>query len=126
SDNVTVAPQAGTADFTRFISLGNSLTAGYADNGLFLAGQLSSFPSIIGQQMKLAGGGEFHQPLFTLAQKNGSGYLKYGGLTPAGTPNLIPVTTELGIRGQTTISGIPVTLYTKYSGELNNYGVPGI
>jgi hypothetical protein len=124
--DVVVAPQQGTANFTRFISVGNSLTAGFADNGLYLAGQLSSFPSIIAAQMKLAGGGEFTQPLFSVAQKNGSGYVRYGGLTAAGTPNLIPVTTELGIRGQVTIAGIPVTLYTKSTGDVNNYGVPGI
>jgi hypothetical protein len=78
------------------------------------------------QQMKFAGGGEFTQPLFSVAQKNGSGYVRYGGLSSTGTPNLIPVTTELGIRGQTTIAGIPVTLYTKFTGDVNNYGVPGI
>lgn len=122
-----VAPQAGTANFGRFISLGNSLTAGYADNGLYLEGQLNSFPSIIANQMKLAGGGEFLQPLFTTAQKNGSGYLRYGGLTAAGTPNLIPVTTALGVRGTATIPGFGnVTLYTKYTTDINNYGVPGI
>lgn len=120
-------PTSGTADFTRFISLGNSLTAGYADNGLYLSGQINSYPNIMAQQMKLAGGGEFSQPLFTTAQKNGSGYVKYGGLSAAGTPNLIPVTTELGIRG---VAAIPnfgnVTLYTKYAGPINNFGVPGI
>lgn len=127
SDEVVVeAPQPGTANFSRFISVGNSLTAGFADGGLYLAGQQNSFPSIMAQQMKLAGGGEFSQPLFSTTQKNGSGYLRYSGLTPAQTPILIPVTTELGIRAQTTIAGIPVTLYTKYAGDLNNYGVPGI
>jgi hypothetical protein len=124
---IAVTPTQGTADFTRYISLGNSLTAGYADGGLFLAGQLNSFPSILAQQMKLAGGGDFTQPLFSTTQANGSGYLKYGGLTTAGTPNLIPVTTNLGVRGQVAIPGFGnVTLYTKYVGELNNYGVPGI
>lgn len=126
SESVVLTPQPGSANFTRFISVGNSLTAGFADNGLYLAGQLSSFPAILAQQMKLAGGGEFVQPLFSTAQKNGSGYIKYGGLSASGTPNLIPVTTELGIRGQVTISEIPVTLYTKFTGDINNYGVPGI
>ncbi|OAQ40419.1 G-D-S-L family lipolytic protein [Pedobacter psychrophilus] len=127
NSDVEIAPQAGSANFTRYISLGNSLTAGYADNGLYLAGQLNSFPSIIAQQMKLAGGGEFLQPLFSTAQKNGSGYLKYGGLSASGSPNLIPVTTDLGVRGTTTIPGFgSVTLYTKYTTDINNYGVPGI
>ncbi|MBC7653838.1 MAG: G-D-S-L family lipolytic protein, partial [Oligoflexus sp.] len=126
NSDVVVAPQPGTAIFTRFISVGNSLTAGYADGGLYLAGQLNSYPSIMAQQMKLAGGGEFPQPLFSVAQKNGSGYLRYGGLSTSGSPNLIPVSSELGVRAQITISGIPVTLYTKFVGDVNNYGVPGI
>ncbi len=127
SQENAVKPTAGTADFTRFISIGNSLTAGFADNGLYLSGQLNSFPAIMAQQMKLAGGGEFPQPLFSTAQKNGSGYVRYGGLTAAGTPNLIPVTTELGIRGVANIPGFGnVTLYTKSTGPINNYGVPGI
>ncbi|MBU0695197.1 MAG: G-D-S-L family lipolytic protein [Bacteroidetes bacterium] len=129
-DGGTVAvqvPTSGSANFTRFISLGNSLTAGFADNGLYLSGQINSYPAIIAQQMKLAGGGEFPQPLFSTAQKNGSGYVKYGGLSASGTPNLIPVTTELGIRGVAAIPGFGnVTLYTKYTGPINNYGVPGI
>ena len=124
----TVAiPTSGNANFTRYISIGNSLTAGFADNGLYLSGQLNSFPSIIAQQMKLAGGGEFSQPLFPANQQNGSGYVRYGGLTAAGTPNLIPVTTNLGIRGVAAIPGFGnVTLYTKHTGPNNNYGVPGI
>jgi hypothetical protein len=118
---------SGNANFTRYISLGNSLTAGYADGGLYLSGQLNSFPSIIAQQMTLAGGGQFLQPLFPADQQNGSGYVRYGGLTSAGTPNLIPVNTNLGIRGIATLPGFGnVTLYTKYTGPINNYGVPGI
>ena len=124
----TVAiPTSGNANFTRYISIGNSLTAGFADNGLYLSGQLNSFPNILAQQMKLAGGGAFLQPLFPGDQQNGTGYVRYGGLTAAGTPNLIPVTTNLGIRGVAAIPGFGnVTLYTKYTGPINNYGVPGI
>ena len=32
------APSAGTADFTTYVSLGNSLTAGYADGDLSRSG----------------------------------------------------------------------------------------
>lgn len=126
-DDAVVVPSSGSADFTRYISIGNSLTAGFADGGLYLSGQMNSFPYILSQQMKLAGGGEFAQPLFSASQKNGTGYVRYGGLTSAGTPNLIPVTTELAVRGVATIPGFGnVTLYTKHTGPLNNYGVPGI
>lgn len=126
NEETVVIPTSGNANFTRFISLGNSLTAGFADNGLYLSGQMNSFPSIIAQQMKLAGGGEFSQPLFPADQANGSGYVRYGGLSAAGTPNLIPVAAQ-GNRGSATIPGFGnVTLYTKYTGPINNYGVPGI
>ena len=123
----TPTPTHGTADFTRFIAVGNSLTAGYADGGLYLNGQLNSYPSIIAKQMTAVGGGSFTQPLFTSDQANGSGYEQLAGFNADGTPNIVPVTTNLAIRGSVTVPGFgAVTLYTKYTGDLNNYGVPGI
>ncbi len=109
----------GGADFTKYIALGNSLTAGYADNGLYLAGQLNSYPNIIATQMKAAGGGDFKQPLFTEAQSNGSGYLKIGGFNADGTPNLVPVTDKLAYRNVE-------KQFTKYTDEINNLGIPGM
>ena len=44
----------GTADFTKYVALGNSLTSGYRDGALYLDGQNESYPSMIAQQMKLA------------------------------------------------------------------------
>jgi hypothetical protein len=117
----------GTADFTRYIAVGNSLTAGFADGGLYLEGQQNSYPSIIAKQMAMVGGGTFTQPLFTEAQANGSGYLKLTGFTPTGSPITTTVTDNTAVRGQATIPGFGnVILYTKYSGDINNYGVPGI
>ncbi len=121
-------PQAkhSTADFSRYISLGNSLTAGYADGGLYLQGQLNSYPSIIAKQMQTVGGGVFNQPLFSSAQANGSGYLQLTGIVN-GAPVITPVTTNLAIRGVLPVPGFGnVTLYTKYTGDIENYGVPGI
>lgn len=54
---------SGEADFTKYVTVGNSLTAGFADGALYLDGQLNSYPNIIAGQMQLAGGGEFNQPL---------------------------------------------------------------
>ncbi len=121
-------PQAkhSTADFSRYIALGNSLTAGYADGGLYLQGQLNSYPSIMAKQMQTVGGGPFNQPLFSTAQANGSGYLQLTGIVN-GSPVITPVTTNLAIRGVLPVPGFGnVTLYTKYTGDIENYGVPGI
>jgi hypothetical protein len=118
---------AGGADFTRYIAVGNSLTAGYADGGLYLEGQLNSYPSIIAKQMALVGGGTFAQPLFDAAQANGSGYLKLTGFTATGAPVTTTVTENTAVRGKVNVPGFgDVTLYTKYTGDINNYGVPGI
>jgi hypothetical protein len=123
----TIKPSHANADFSRYIAVGNSLTAGYADGGLYLAGQQNSYPSIIAQQMQSVGGGTFTQPLFSTEQANGTGYLQLTGFTPTGSPITTPVTTNLAIRGQITVPGFGnVLLYTKYTGDNNNYGVPGI
>lgn len=54
---------SGDADFSRYVAIGNSLTAGLADAELYRSGQLNSFPNILAEQFKAAGGGEFTQPL---------------------------------------------------------------
>ncbi|HET8572621.1 MAG TPA: SGNH/GDSL hydrolase family protein [Edaphocola sp.] len=53
----------GTADLSCFIAIGNSLTAGYANNSLYRSGQENSYPNILARQFAKAGGGNFVQPL---------------------------------------------------------------
>ncbi|MBB6110631.1 GDSL-like Lipase/Acylhydrolase [Mucilaginibacter lappiensis] len=122
----TPAPSRGTADFSRYISVGNSLTAGYADGGLYLEGQLNSYPSIIAAQMQKVGGGTFTQPLFSTDQADGSGHLILTGFNADGTPKTQQVAAT-AVRDQITIPGFGnVVLFAKYTGDINNYGVPGI
>ncbi|RYE27521.1 MAG: G-D-S-L family lipolytic protein [Sphingobacteriaceae bacterium] len=116
---------SGTANFSRYIAVGNSLAAGVTNNGLYQAGQQVAYPNLLAGQFALAGGGSFTSPLFPVDQPNGTGYLKVTGLNSDGTPIITQVVPQ-AVRGQTTLAGINVTLYTKYTGELNNYGVPGI
>lgn len=54
---------AGSADFSNYVALGASFTAGFTDGALFKAGQELSFPKLLSNQFALAGGGEFSQPL---------------------------------------------------------------
>ena len=112
---------AGGADFSRYLAVGNSLTAGYSDGGLYLEGQQNSYPALLAQQFAQVGGGTFVQPLFTEAQSNGSGYLRLAGFGTTGTPSLAPVTTGLAVR-----TASPQILYTKFTDPINNLGVPGI
>lgn len=121
---------AGSATFTTYIAVGNSLTAGYQSGGLSRAGQLQSYPSILATQFKQVGGGAFNQPLFTEAQADGSGYAKL--LVVNGT--LAPVTPSasnqflgerLAVVGLGADTRTP--LLAKYTATDNqNLGIPGI
>ena len=59
----SVELDSGSADFSTFVAVGNSLSAGYTDGALFIAGQINSTPNILAQRMSLVGGGDFTQPL---------------------------------------------------------------
>ena len=57
------APSKGTADFTTYIAVGDSWTAGFADASLYKSGQENSFPNILATQFNFIGGGTLKQPL---------------------------------------------------------------
>ncbi|QNK62398.1 G-D-S-L family lipolytic protein [Pedobacter sp. PAMC26386] len=130
-DLKTITPSKGTADFSRYIAVGNSLTSGFADNGLYLEGQQNSFPLMIATQMQAVGGGTFSTPFFNANQADGTGHMSLTGFTTP-TPPLPadPIITNVpaqAVIGSVTVPGFgTVPLFTKYTGDLNNYGVPGI
>lgn len=113
---------AGSADFSNYVSLGNSLTAGFTDGALFQASQNLSLPNLLSQKFSLVGGGTFTQPL---TNDN------LGGLALAGTriqsPRLVfggagPVSLESVIGDVTVTTDIALNNPT---GPFNNLGVPG-
>lgn len=107
---------SGEANFTKYVSVGNSLTAGYTDGALFIAGQQNSFPNILAGQFALAGGGEFNQPLMND---------NLGGLLLAGNV-IAPNRLYFNGSGPERVEGMPTTEITAtLSGPFNNYGVPG-
>lgn len=111
----------GDADFSNYVSIGNSLTSGYRDGALYQDGQKESYPNIIAGQMVLAGGGSFVQPL--MADNNGG--LVLLGNTIQGTKLYIKSFTN-GSPDITNVSATPTTnVLTKITGKLNNFGVPG-
>lgn len=116
---------AGTANFTKYVAVGNSLSAGFSDGALFKEAQKTSWTAILADQFKLVGGGEYKIPFMA---DNVGGFLKADGtqnfsfvprlywnvpLPPASAgPGLVP-----GIS-----SAANSTLLT---GGFNNMGVPG-
>jgi hypothetical protein len=113
-------PEPGQADFSSYVAVGNSLTAGYADNALHRDGQLNSFPAIMAGQMKQAGGGDFFQPLVNPgvgANADGQARLILRvAMGPDGTPTLAP--------GPAAESGQDI-FSRKVEGPFNNMGIPG-
>ncbi|WP_166960431.1 SGNH/GDSL hydrolase family protein [Yeosuana marina] len=112
----------GTADFSNYVALGASFTAGYTDNALFKASQENSFPNIIAKEFAKLGGGTFTQPLMND---------NYGGLAAGGNritdPRLV-----FGGAGPVSLESVigPVTVSTDIvlnnpTGTFNNLGVPG-
>lgn len=51
----------GDADFTSFVAIGNSLTAGVADGALYEASQINSFPNLIAKMAEVDN--DFEQPI---------------------------------------------------------------
>jgi len=117
---VLPALTSGTADFTNYVSIGNSLTAGYTDNALFIAGQQNSIPNILSQKFALIGGGAFTQPLMN----DNVGGLLFGGNQNA-NGSFGP---RLFFDGSGP-AGLPATSTTEAFapsiGSHNNMGVPG-
>ncbi|GAA4273547.1 G-D-S-L family lipolytic protein [Aquimarina gracilis] len=125
---------SGEADFSKFVSIGNSLTAGFTDNALFIAGQENSMPNILAGQFALAGGGDFIQPLMNdniggllLAGTQIQGPRLYFYSDPDPAPPSLSGPVPLGVVPPTDLEPeIPTTDITvPVTGTINNWGVPG-
>lgn len=117
---VEVPVTGGSADFSKFVAVGNSLTAGFADGSLYLLGQVNSVPNIMAQQFAKAGGGAFTQPLMN---DNIGGLLIGGQRYPDGAfgPRLF-----FNGAGPALHPGDPTTeTLNILTGPFNNMGVPG-
>lgn len=109
-------PTAGTADFSNFVSIGASFTAGFSDGSVFLAAQTQSFPAIMARQMTAMGGGDFTQPLVN----DNIGGLLLGG-QQISNPRLF-----FNGAGPAVLPETPTTEVSNIlTGPFNNLGVPG-
>ncbi|PQJ76744.1 SGNH/GDSL hydrolase family protein [Polaribacter glomeratus] len=100
-------------DFTRYISIGTSLTAGFTDGALFKAGQENSFPNILAEKFGVTG---FKQPLMND---------NIGGFVFNGTAVLAPRFYFNGA-APTPLPALPTTQFgARVAGPFNNYGLPG-
>jgi lysophospholipase L1-like esterase len=106
---VTAQVDTGAADFTRYVALGDSLTAGFQSGGLFVGAQSNSYPALIHRQAS-GGASGFQQPL--IAEPGIPPKLVLRTITASGIPVITP---EPGL-GQPTNLGAPA---------YQNLAVPG-
>lgn len=119
SDSVVEVPiTPGSADFAKYIALGDSFAAGYSDNALFKKGQENSYPSILAQQFALAGGGDFSVPFMA---DNIGGFSSGGNQVPQ-----FPTRLYFNGVGPANVQGITTTsISDQLTGPFNNMGIPG-
>lgn len=112
---------SGTADFSKYVALGNSLTSGFSDGALFIKGQQGSYTNIMAQQFKLVGGGEFKIPY---TNDNIGGLLFGGQINPSFGPRLyFNGTAPVPVTGPPTTEVFNPAIVA--AGPYNNTGVPG-
>lgn len=109
---------AGDADFSSYVAIGNSLTAGYMDGTVYRVGQTYSFPNLLAQQFALVGGGEFTQPSYAEDVNN------LGGIS--GVPGFNTRLVIDASQGKPeNIAGTSTITLTPQATAYNNMGVPG-
>ena len=107
-----VALNKNGLDFSTYISIGASFTAGYTDGAMFRAAQENSFPNILAGKF----GTEFNQPLMD----DNIGGLVYGGTA------VQPPRFYFNGAGPARLPATPTTeLTTVLSGPFHNFGAPG-
>lgn len=57
--------QSGTIDPARYVAIGGTSSAGYADGALYNEAQTTNYTAILAQQLKVVGGGNFNMPWVT-------------------------------------------------------------
>ncbi|WP_375238120.1 SGNH/GDSL hydrolase family protein [Aurantibacter sp.] len=113
------ALSAGSADFSNYVSIGASFTAGYTDGALFKAAQENSFPNTLSKQFSKVGGGDFSQPLMN----DNIGGLVFGA-TVLANPRLF-----FNGSGPQVLQAVPttdITVSLAADGSIfENVGIPG-
>lgn len=117
-NEVNAAYTSGEADFTSYVAVGNSLTAGYMDGTVSRVGQTYSYPNLLAQQFALVGGGAFTQPSFAEDVNNLGGI---SGVPGFGTRLVI----DAAQGRPEPIAGTSTITLTPQAKAYNNMGVPG-
>lgn len=128
--DIEVEASQGNADFTNYVAIGNSLTAGFMDGALYNNGQDFSLAAQLSGQFEFTGApATFNQP--DINSVNGCNTISNSVIDCIANLNSNPVTgrfkLDTSIPGPSpTLEGEKVQQYTGTASALNNFGVPGI
>ena len=114
------APTAGTADFSKYVALGDSFAAGYSDGALFIEGQKGAYTNLLAQQFATVGGGDFNTPFMN---DNFGGFSLSGSQIATFPPRMYFNTLTNKPAILTDLSTTDITAHL--SGSFNNFGIPG-
>ncbi|MGH1439521.1 MAG: hypothetical protein ACRBBR_05370 [Cellvibrionaceae bacterium] len=113
---------SGDVDLSRYVALGDSLTAGFKDGTLYIDGQLDSFPNILSGLFEEADGGAFTQPLMA----DNLGGLLFMGVENSEFPARRVLSNVGGELTPIIQPGTPTTeTFNVITGPFSNMGVPG-
>ena len=126
--DTTLRGTAGSLDFSNYVAIGNSLTAGLMDAALYTDGQNNSFPNILAQHLQRVEGitiGAFNQP--DINAVNGFNTSLNDLANFAQAPPTGRFILDVSIPGPVpTTPGQAIEPYTGDKAVLNNFGVPGM
>ncbi len=117
--------EPGALSFSKYVSLGNSIAAGFADGALYTNAQERNFASFLATQLQITGvgGGDFNQPDINSAN----------GFSSAGEDGIPGTSDDLGRLVLSLSQQRPVPTAGQVPGEftgsksaLNNFAVPGM
>lgn len=95
----------GSQDFSKYVAIGNSLTAGYQSGSIVVDHQRFSYPNLIAQQLDIT---DFEQPTVSWP----------------GIPNIMTLESVTGDLGTASGNGAPTNL--TLARPYDNMGIPGI
>jgi hypothetical protein len=113
---------AGTANFSKYVALGDSFAAGFSDNALFIEGQKGAYPNILAQQFALVGGGEFKTPFMA---DNVGGFNIGGVQSTVFGPRLYFTGVAPSSVALPPYNQVSTTTLAPLGGSFSNLGVPG-
>lgn len=117
-------PDKGSLDVSNYVSIGNSITSGFADAALYYDGQVVAYPNLLAAQFKTIGGGDFKQAYVPASSV---------GVGSSGNARFV-LGYKTDCKGINALSPLPMAaqgdlqiFFTSVAaqGPFNNIGVPG-